>query len=515
MQQASDAAESGLFPSVAASIPGYIFRYRQAADGIETLDYVSPGFDEIWQPQPGENRNDPEMHWSRIHESDLEAFQASFATALRTGAWDFRYRIRMPDGSLKWLHGRGKLQFPGDGGFLCDGMIQDVTRQVEVEQSLEETKRRLVQAYRMEAIGNLTAGVAHDFNNLLAVILGNLELMDFANDPDDFREMQDQAIKAVDRGRSLTLSLLSFARKSTLNARRIDAVEALKSSEGLITRALFENVSVRRVYPDGPLMTVIDGSLLENAILNLALNARDAMPEGGTLSIEAGRRMVAPGAVICGIEPLAPGRYVEIVVRDTGRGIPEADLARVVEPFFTTKGPDKGSGLGLSMVQGFVAQSGGGMRIDSVPGQGTAVHLFLPEAAPEEEQAEAETRPAPRILLVEDEPDVRAVIGRLLESLGCDVRAVGDPPAAMDALREDGPFSVAVIDQNLGTQISGRDLSRLIRSGTPECRTIILSGMWDSANDGDSVTDSCDLFLQKPVQRSTLNAALSDLLARD
>jgi signal transduction histidine kinase len=261
-----------------------------------------------------------------------------------------------------------------------------------------ETEDRLHQAQKMEAVGQLTGGIAHDFNNLLAVIQGNAEMMNEGHrDGEDLTREIEAIVRASERGADLTRQLLAFSRKQTLRLRKVQVNELIGSMIGLLKRTLGPGVEIRFVPQDAECFAHVDPGQLENAILNLAINARDAMPDGGELTIalasgtyDFSERLSRTSAKE--VELPRPGRYALVAVRDTGTGISEENLAKVWEPFFTTKGPGKGSGLGLSMVYGFIKQSGGHVEIDSAPGEGTTVRLYLPIVAQEGHIDEADGR---------------------------------------------------------------------------------------------------------------------------
>ncbi|MGE0747266.1 MAG: ATP-binding protein, partial [Rhodospirillales bacterium] len=315
--------------------------------------------------------------------------------AQRLGAGDLTARIPPP-------HPRGEL-----GGLMT--VLNATANSIERQQaSIEELNQRLRQSQKMEAVGQLTGGVAHDFNNLLTVILGNAEsLADRLAADEELRKPAEMIVTAAERGAELTRSLLAFARRQALDPRSIDVNQLVIAMEGLLRRALGEHVECRFAMAAGVRTALVDPAQLETAILNLAINARDAMPNGGRLTIETGDANL-DAAYAAQNEDVTPGRYVMIAVADSGTGMPPDVAARAFEPFFTTKDVGKGTGLGLSMVYGFVKQTGGHIKLYSELGHGTIVKLYLPstDAAP---AAASPTSPAAAsgagatILAVEDE----------------------------------------------------------------------------------------------------------------
>jgi signal transduction histidine kinase len=359
----------------------------------------------------------------------------------------------------------------------------------ELEQRVEERTREreaaLAQVHEMqkvESLGQLTGGVAHDFNNLLMAVLGNLDLLrkHLANDP-KARRLIDGAIQGAERGATLTKRMLAFARRQELKPETVDVPSLVHSMVEMLGRSLGPGVQIATDFePDLP-PTRVDPNQLELALLNLALNARDAMPLGGQLTISAHREQVTVGDV----PGLAPGDYVCIAERDTGNGMDEPTLKRATEPFFTTKGTGRGTGLGLSMVDGLVAQSGGAMRITSQPGLGTTVELWLPIS----EAAEA-TRPRPiavpriedshscRVLVVDDDPIVLSGTVAMLEDLGHSVCEAACGKEALELLNEEPSIDLVITDHAM-PGMTGTELAIQIRQYWPAVPVVIATGYAD------------------------------------
>ncbi|RMG16345.1 MAG: response regulator [Planctomycetota bacterium] len=350
---------------------------------------------------------------------------------------------------------------PGGAAPQAVACFVDLTRQRELDAQLR-------QAQKMEAVGRLAGGIAHDFNNLLTSILGYAELAQRSGSPEDFAGLRG----VVRRCAELTSRLLAFSRRGDGPRRSADLQHALHDTEALLRRTLGEDVALS-VESDPALGAVpLSETELQQVFLNLAVNARDAMPGGGRLSLRA-RKVHDPRA----------GPSVAIEVADTGHGMDEETAARVFEPFFTTKGPGQGTGLGLSTVFGIVGAAGGRIEVDSAPGQGTTVRIYLPpaEEAPESDLAERSVPSAPpapagaSVLVVEDEVSVRQVLVRLLEDHGYRVRAVASAEDALRAWEEEGPFSLLLSDVVLPGQ-SGPALARSLRRRVPELRALFVSG---------------------------------------
>lgn len=382
-----------------------------------------------------------------------------------------------------------------------------------------ESAVQLRQAQKMESLGQLTGGVAHDFNNLLTVILGNADLL--VEDLDEAAPRQrtnaEMIQRAAERAADLTKRLLAFSRRQVLQPAEIDANALLTGMEGLLRRSLGAHVEVRFSLAADLWPTLVDPSQTEIAILNLAINARDAMPDGGVLTIETANVEVELPA---GAEGGAvSGSYVMIAVKDSGTGMPPEVLARAVEPFFTTKEAGKGSGLGLSMVYGFAQQSAGHMRIETEPGQGTTVRLYLPRAAGAAASVASEAasgempRGSERILLVEDDPLVRGHIESTLRDLGYTVVGTGVGREALERLNAGLAFDILVTDVILPGGMSGPMIAAEVRKRRAGIKVLYISGYTGDAmqSDGRVVPDA--VFLGKPFRQEDLARKLREALA--
>jgi signal transduction histidine kinase len=372
-----------------------------------------------------------------------------------------------------------------------------------------KAERQLAQAQKMEAVGQLTGGVAHDFNNLLTVILGNVDMLARGADKDPRRQRQLNAIRqAAERGRSLTRQLLAFSRRQQLAPLAVDARSLIRDFLPLMQQAVGDAVRIEIGADEQPLCVHVDPAQLENALLNLAVNARDAMPEGGRLTIEARRVEVRGG------QRLAHGEWAVIDVRDTGVGMAPDILDRVFEPFFTTKEVGKGSGLGLSQVYGFVRQSGGLVEAESQPGEGTQFRLFLPvsdePAAPRPEPAGRRTRlgRSERILVVEDDEQVLALTVEMLTELKYQVVTAVDAQAALELLGAGTAVDLMFSDVVMPGGMSGVQLAERARAIRPGLKVLLTSGYV-----GDARPDlAADLpLIEKPYERAALAAKLREL----
>jgi signal transduction histidine kinase len=436
----------------------------------------------------------------RLHEDDRDRVLAALAQRGRTGRLSVEYRWQCADGSFKHFHDQAVLLRDAQGRPLeFAGTLTDVTER----RSLES---QLVQAQKMDAIGKLTGGIAHDFNNLLAAVLGGLGLLERrANLEEDELKILSMTKRAADQGTDLVRRLLAFARKQQLEPRAMDLHQLHVDVDELLRHTLGGLVELDWQMSADPVCVFADPSQLELALMNLIINARDAMPEGGTIVIQAEQRTIDEGDR----EGLSPGDYVCLRVTDTGTGIAPELLDKVLEPFFTTKQVGKGTGLGLSMVYGFAKQSGGTFVLRSTVGRGTSAELWLPRSI-EGANAEAAREPkvaAPtdslRILLVDDHPEVRRVTAGMLEELGHQVVESESGPQALLALGETGPAFDLLVSDYAMPQMTGTELVRRAREIVPDMPALIISGYAD-ANE-ISERPSGVTVLQKPFTLAQLS----------
>ena len=508
------------FADLAANVPGAIFRYILHPDGRDEVEYMSPGCLGIWEASAEEIQGDASRLWEIIVPEDVPGMQASIGrSAEQLDAWQHRWRVVTRSGRKKWLQGYGRPRRLEDGSILWNSLILDVTVEVQAQEKLRDSDRMLAEAQRQDSIGRLAGGVAHDFNNLLAIIMGNAEVLLSGKVTDAADGYLTDIVQAAQRGSDLTRSLLSFARRSDLKPVVIEVNEAIAGMHNLLSRVLPEHIAIETTLMAGLWQVRADRSALENVLLNLVLNARDAMPKGGTLTIETANVRIVEDYIAERGEDIAPGRYVMLAVSDTGTGIAPEVLERVFEPFFSTKGPDKGTGLGLPMVQGFAKQSGGTVRVYSEPGHGTSVKVYLRATSVREKVAPDPITPgtaaaAGTVLLVEDNDAVRRTVRRTLEAAGYAVReaASGDAAAALLDDPAQG-FDVVLTDVVMPGQLQGPELVHLIRDRRPDVPVIFMSGYPHEANvHGNGIREN-DISLMKPVARSALLAALARALA--
>lgn len=396
--------------------------------------------------------------------------------------------------------------------------ITDRTRALESEiRRREETHTALIQAQRMEAFGQLTGGVAHDFNNLLTIITGNLELLSDEVESETARTYLKRAIDATDMGAALTKRLLTFARRRRLTPQVVDANELVLGLTELLKRSLGEPIALTTLLAGKLWHTQADPSELENAILNLAINARDAMPSGGQLVIETRN---VPASEQEGA--LADRDHVLISVTDTGEGMPPDVREKAFEPFFTTKEQGRGTGLGLSTVYGFAEQSGGQATLESAPGKGTTVKLYLPRVIATAETAAAHpseqiplSENAETILVVEDNPEVRELTMQRVEGLGYVVCEAENGTAAIELLQNGEHVDLILSDIVMTGGLSGYDLARWVKTEKPEIPVVLTTGYAEEETKKDPAGLVDAPILRKPYGRAELATALHTALVAD
>lgn len=430
----------------------------------------------------------------------------------------FEFQGQRRDGASTWLQGHVQV-VDWDGVPAVQATLVNISEQKRMQAALEEVDEQLRQSQKMETVGQLTGGIAHDFNNLLAVIAGNMELLDEAlREEPKLQDLSRRAIVAARRGAELTHRLLAFSRRQALNPRRTDVNRLIMDMGELLRRTLGATITIRTTGAVEIWPCEIDTAQMESVLLNLAINARDAMPDGGSLTIETANEEV-DGSDVGAPDDIAPGGYVTISVTDTGRGMDPEALAKAFEPFFTTKNFGQGSGLGLSMAYGFVRQSGGQVTIYSEIGVGTTVRLYLPRAGLDRatEAAGENFDPIPKgqgetILVVEDDAEVRTLAVAQLVSLDYQVIEAQDGPTALRRLADHPEIALILSDVVMPGGISGLDLRREVESSGRAVPMVFMSGYPERAMTHDNQLEDGLHLLQKPFRMSELARAVRTML---
>jgi PAS domain S-box-containing protein len=384
-----------------------------------------------------------------------------------------------------------------------------------------QSEEALNHAQRLESVGQLTGGIAHDFNNLLTVIQGNLQVLEelpALAEQGHALQLAAAAARASKRGSELTSKLLAFSRRQVLQPSPVDVNALLRSLCDMLQRTLDQRIAIEVDAPPCP-PCLADAGQLESALLNIAINARDAMPGGGRLRFHAEPCATMPADVHGGAEPRAdhPGEYIAISITDTGTGMTDEVKERAFEPFFTTKESGRGTGLGLSTVHGFVTQSHGGIAIRSAPGAGTTVTLYIPRidalpASPPAAELSAKVRPGLRVLLVEDDADVRALMHAFLLALGCRVTACSSGEQAWNTLAWDARYELLLTDIALGAGMRGTELAARAQGRLPTLAVLLMSGYSAELLDADRSAPPTWELLRKPCTREELARAIASVV---
>ncbi|KIF83808.1 histidine kinase [Noviherbaspirillum autotrophicum] len=462
-------------------------------------------------------------HFSRFY-IDEDRQRGLPAHALHVATTEGRFenegwRVRK-DGTHFWAHVVIDAIHAEDGELLGFAKItRDITERRQAAEALEQTRASLAQAQKMEAIGQLTGGVAHDFNNLLTVIVNSLDLLAIKlNDPVAIRCLSN-AQRAAGRGAELTRQLLAFARRQPLRPGAHDLNMLIAGFEPILRRACHELIVFALHLAPEPAMAHVDARLFEGALLNLVINARDAMPDGGLLSISTECVSVDESSRFVSLQP---GTYVKVSILDHGTGMPAEVLRRAMEPFFTTKEIGKGTGLGLSQVYGFVTQSGGDVVIHSEVGKGTTVELYLPAAdaaslLQSSSAASPAVTPVPsagKVLVVEDESDVLEVSVEIFHSMGYDVITATNGLEAIDVLKHTRDIDVLFTDVVMPKGMSGVDLARFTRKLCPQIKVILASGYPIPALAEEHGALDEFLFVSKPYRWGELMEKMRDAMRK-
>jgi PAS domain S-box-containing protein len=449
-----------------------------------------------------------------LHPEDREHTRAGFElTQVGQPAIGFVNRYRCKDGSYRYISWVG---IPEEGYVYCTG--RDVTAERAAQAELTVAQEALRQGQKMEAIGQLTGGIAHDFNNLLTGILGSLALVRRrleSNQTDDVPRLLDAATSSAQRAAALTHRLLAFARRQSLDIRSNDVNRLISSMQDLLSRTLGERIELRCLLAEGLWPALTDANQLESAVLNLAINARDAMPHGGRLTIETSS-VDLDEAYTSSYEDVQSGEYVAITVSDTGIGMSPETLSKAIDPFFTTKPIGEGTGLGLSVIYGFAKQSRGHLHLYSELGHGTTVKLYLPRASQNAIDLDTPVGNSPRgagetILVVEDDNTVRGIMSDALQDLGYRVLVATDARPAIALLQSEHQIDLLISDVGL-PHVSGRKLAELARNLRPDLKVLFVTGYAAQATvRGDFLDVGMDM-LTKPFALDALAAKVHAMI---
>lgn len=488
-----------------------------------------------------------EQMMARVHPDDqVELSRAIEEVIERGGPFAHQYRVLRLDNKYYWIEGNGRANHAADGtATMFPGVLIDVEerRAVEAERDkalaalralndtlesrvsersaeLMRAEEKLRQSQKMEAVGQLTGGLAHDFNNLLAGISGSLEMMDARLAQGRIKELDKYLViaqGATKRAAALTHRLLAFSRRQTLDPHPVNVNHLVSGITELIQRTVGPAIYVETVGATGLWPTLVDASQLENSLLNLCINARDAMPDGGRITIETANCRIDQEAAR--LHDLTEGHYLSLCVTDTGVGIPPDVAARVFEPFFTTKPLGQGTGLGLSMIYGFAKQSGGQVRLHSTVNQGTSVCIYLPRYLGVVVDAEEEGEKQPlkagevggTVLIVDDEATVRMLVMDILSDLGYTVIEASDSVTGLKLLQSDVHIDLLISDVGLPGGMNGRQMADAARQSRPKLRVLFITGYAENAAVGNGYLEPGMHILTKPFVMDTLTALVREI----
>ena len=484
--------------------------------------------------------------WSDMfHPDDQPRAWERWRHSLATGeSYEVEYRLRHHSGEYRWVLGRAQPQRDDEGRIVrwfgtCTEIQELVAAREVLARSREELGQmvaertaaleaemgnrarlegELRQSQKMEAVGQLTGGIAHDFNNMLAGVLAGLELIKRRIDTgqlEGIERFMEASVSSARRAAALTARLLAFSRKQSLDARPLDVNALTASLADLLHRTVTESIRLR-IVPDASISHVVaDANQLESALLNLVINARDAMPDGGELTIETSM-VTLDEAYVAAKPEIKPGHYVMIAVSDTGVGMSQAVLEKVFEPFYTTKPIGQGTGLGLSMVYGFARQSGGQVRIHSQPGVGTAVKIYLPatdatETAAAPDATVVHEGTGQSVLLIEDDPSVRMMVRELLCDLHYQVHEARDADTALPIITSSCTIDLMLSDVGL-PGMNGRQLAEIARSHRPDLPILFLTGYAENAAHRADFLGKGMAMLSKPFSLEVLAAKIGEMI---
>ncbi|MCI0413355.1 PAS domain-containing protein [bacterium] len=498
-------------------IPGivYVAEFSRAGKWL----YVSPQIETILGYEPAEWQSEVDSWLNHIYPADKERILREEAENQRSKSFVSEYRMLRKNGDLVWIHDEAttvesSLEEPA----LVQGVMLDITERKLAIEAMDQLEEEFRQSQKLEAIGQLAGGVAHDFNNILMAVFGYCDLLLLKMHATDERRHELHEIRrALEQGASLTRQLLAFSRKQVLETRVLDLNELLTSMESMLRRLIRENIQLEMQLGKNLGRIKGDSGQFQQMILNLSINAVDAMPEGGKLSIETSNAQLTqeyakqnPGVV--------PGKYLKLVVSDTGTGMDEETQSRIFEPFFTTKERGKGTGLGLSTVYGIVKQSGGQISVSSERSKGTTFHIFLPQVdQPTEEPAQIiHTGDLPKgsetILLVDDNDAVRTAVSGMLKALGYDVIEACDGEEAMQIVRRFEKSLQLVITDLVMPRMGGLELAEQLGAEHPGLKFLFISGYPESTPQHEQVSSAGAAFLLKPISMDVLLQKVRELL---
>jgi PAS domain S-box-containing protein len=495
--------------NISRSVPGMVFQFRRFTDGRVCFPYASEHVVELFGVSAASIQHDCASIFSRIHPDDLIAVQSALEQSANNYApINHEFRLQKLDGNYSWLFGRTSTPvIETDGSFLWHGFLTDITERKQTEQHRARLEEQLMQAHKMESIGRLAGGVAHDFNNLLMAINGFTDIaLDELQQDSPLRAYLNGIKNSAARGTALTQQLVAFARKKVVRPENVNLNTIINQMAPMIKRLMAENIDLTLDLDHELYAVKVDVGSMEQVLMNLIVNARDAMPNGGVLTVAT--TMIYKDDKARHLS-LGPGDYVSLCVKDTGSGMTEEVRSRLFEPFFTTKAKGAGTGLGLAMCHGIVTQANGIIEAHSEVGVGTSINLYLPANHRDLTVPRASTTVHTKstgsetILVVEDEPMILGLVSRALEACGYKVLTACDGVQALDVAGNTSKIDLLLTDVVM-PRMGGLELAVKLHAQRPEMKIVFMSGYAENAlsHYGELPTDT--VFLQKPYQTSEL-----------
>lgn len=503
--------KDAMLANIASQVPGMLYQFMQKPDGTFCVPYSSDGVKNVFGCSPDEVRNDFTPILNAILPDDRnKIIQSIEVSATNLSQWMAEYRVQIPGEPVKWIFGNSIPQKMDDGSIIWSGYNMDISEQKRVEEEKAELEAHLQQAQKIESVGRLAGGVAHDFNNMLSVILGYSELALSRVEPaqplyNDLKEI----ITAAQRAAKITRQLLAFARKQTVAPRVLNLNSVVPAMLKMLERLIGEDIHLDW-NPEAKLWPVkVDPTQIDQILANLCVNARDAIPGVGVISIETGNRTFSPDDSTAHMGFIA-GEYVRLTVSDNGRGMEKETLSHIFEPFFTTKEVGEGTGLGLAMIYGAVQQNNGFIDVQSKPGKGTTFSIYLPRYTGKEGQVPSGESSTPliggqeTILLVEDEPAVLGMTAKMLEKQGYTVLAESVPAKAVQVAKEYDKKIHLLVTDVIMPGMNGRELWRQVSGLRPGMKCLFMSGYTASVIADRGVLEDGAHLIEKPFVTKAL-----------
>ncbi len=509
--------------TMAQNISGVLFEYVKYPDGTHKILRMSDGSRAFWGVEPEEIEQDIDALFDRLGHSARAEIEAKIPDSIKNKTTiNMRLATTTKSGLTKWVQLSARPRDYENGATLWHCLMLDVSREVYAEEDTKVKAELLQQSERQKSIGQLTGGVAHDFNNLLAVILGSLELLHSEVTGDEKLAHVDNAISATLQGAELTRNMLAYSRQAPLEPQVLDLNNLVRNSKNWFSRAIPANIEIETSFLANLWKIKADEGSTVGALLNLVVNARDALPEGGKITIETSNVRIEEDYIDERGESIEPGRYVLLAFSDTGVGIDAETQEHIFEPFFTTKEPGAGTGLGLAMIIGFMKQSEGTVRVYSEPGTGTTFKLYFPAFTGTEEQTrvihqqdvELSGTKGARILLVEDEAMLLENLCTVLTKGGYLVETASTGDEAARIFDADQSFDLIVTDIVMPGKLQGTTLSHRVREIREDIPFVFMSGYArEAAVHGNGLRPE-DIRLMKPIRRSDLIKAIETALRK-